>query len=271
MKRKKLVMAMCLVLAMIMSFTACAKTDNAKDKEGTKVEETSKSTEEGGLMVLGIGSDPTIVNPLYADDRVSLTIAHVLFDPLYNVEKGEIVYNGLAKSMDHSDDFLTYTLKLRDDVKWHDGKDLTAEDMIFTMNSILDEKQNAKGRSALTMDDKAIEFDKVDDYTIEFKLPEVNMSFVQNLSGIKPIPKHIFEGAENIAESPANSEPVGNGSFKFKEHKTGELYQVERNEDYYGDKALLDGIAYRVIPDANASLVALENGEISASYIKLTK
>lgn len=268
MKRKRIIMSLCLVLAMAMSFTACSKTDNDKGNEGTKVEESAKSTEEGGLMVLGIGSDPTIVNPLYADDRVSLTIAHVLFDPLYDVEKGEIVYNGLAKSMEHTEDFLTYTLKLRDDVKWHDGKDVTAEDMIFTMDSILDEKQNAKGKSALTMDDKAIEYNKVDDYTIEFKLPQVNMSFVQNLAGIKPIPKHIFEGAENIAESPANSEPIGNGSFKFKEHKTGELYQVEKNKDYYGDKALLDGIAYRVIPDANASLVALENGEISAYYIK---
>ena len=75
-------------------------------------------------------------------------------------------------------------------------------------------------------------------------------------------------GQANIAESKNNANPIGNGSFKFKEQRTGETYQVERNNNYYGDKALLDGIVYRVIPNSNAVMVALENGEINAAYIK---
>ena len=217
---------------------------------------------------MAIGSDPASVNPLYANDRVSLTIAHVLYDPLYTVKNGEIIYNGLAEKLEHSSDFLTYTLTFRKALTWHDGKPVTAADMMYTISVIMDEKQNTKGRSVFVFDDKTAKYTQVDDYTIEFVLPEVNMSFVQNLADIKPIPKHIYEGQAYIAESPNNTKPMGNGSFKFKEQKSGELYQVERNSNYYRDVALLDGIVYRVIPDSNAVGIALENGEITASYIK---
>lgn len=269
MKKRKL---LAIFMAFAFMLTACGKpadnkgTDapNAPAVEGTE----TGSSKEGGLMVLGVGSDPTSVNPLFANDRVSLTITNVLYDKLYNVKSGEVVYDGLAESMTPSEDHLTYTLKLKDGIKWHDGKDITADDIIFTYDSILDDKQNAKGQNVLKSDAGVVEYKKVDDKTIEYKLPKVDMTFVEGISGISPIPKHVFEGEAEIAKSPKNAEPIGSGPFKFKEHKTGELYQVERFEDYHGDVAKLDGIAYKVIPDANASMVALENGEISVSYIK---
>lgn len=257
------------MLALSMLLSACGNNaNNTSTEESKPAIETSEGTNaNGGLMVLGISSDPTSVNPLYANDRVSLTISNVLFDHPYKVENGEIVYDGLAESMEASEDFLTYTLKLKDGIKWHDGEPVTADDFIFTYDSILDDKQNAKGQNYLKTEDGAIEYTKIDDKTIEFKLPEVDTTFVEGISDISPIAKHIYEGEQDIAKSSKNQEPVGNGPFKFKEQKTGELYQVERFDDYYGDVAKLDGIAYRVVPDANAREVALESGEISASYI----
>ena len=261
MNKKLMISSTILLIIFGLSFISC----NGKN-ESTVKETTKAATDK--LMVLPIGSDPTIINPLYANDRVSLTISHVIYDPLYNIKNGEILYDGLAEKLENSSDFLTYTLKLRQDVTWHDGKPFTADDLVYTLSVIMDEKQNAKGRSALIFGDKVIEYKKLDNYTVEFKLPQVNMSFVQNLSSIKPIPKHIYMGQANIAESKNNANPIGNGSFKFKEQRTGETYQVERNNNYYGDKALLDGIVYRVIPNSNAVMVALENGEINAAYIK---
>ena len=162
---------------------------------------------------------------------------------------------------------MTYTLKLKEGLTWHDGKPLTSDDLIYTMETILDEKQGAKGRGALVMGDDVVEFAKVDDRTVEFKLPKVNMSFIENMAGIKPIPKHLFEGSD-VAKNTANEKPVGSGPFKFKSSKSGELYEVERFDEYHGDVAKLDGIAYRVIPDTNSILTALENGEVSAAYLK---
>lgn len=264
------------LLAFLMAFafilTACGKPADNKGTDAPNapaVEGTEKgSSKKGGLMILGVGSDPTSVNPLFANDRVSLTITNVLYDKLYNVKSGKVVYDGLAESMTPSEDHLTYTLKLKDGIKWHDGKDITADDIIFTYDSILDDKQNAKGQNVLKSDAGIVKYKKVDDKTIEYKLPKVDMTFLNGIAGISPIPKHVFEGEAEIAKSPKNAKPIGSGPFKFKEHKTGELYQVERFEDYHGDVAKLDGIAFKDIPDANASMVALENGEISVSYIK---
>ena len=244
-----------------------AANNEEKNDESSK-EDDQGQAKEGGLFVLGIGSDPSIVNPLYANDRVSLTLTHILYDNVYNVKKGEIIYDGLAESMTPSDDNLTYTLKLKENLKWHDGEAITADDLIYTYDVVLDEKQQTKGHSDLMNNDKPIAYKKLDDLTVEFKLEKPDATFIQGLAGIVPVPKHIFEGETDLAKSEKNKNPIGSGSFKFKEHKTGELYQVERFDDYHGDVAKLDGIAFKVIPDANAQNLALENGEISASYVK---
>ncbi len=258
-----------LLLAFTLVFTACGNKAGNNGGSNTTTEVGSEGSDNnGGLMVLGIGSDPTSVNPLYANDRGSLTISNVLFDALYHVKSGEVVYDGLAESMTPSEDFLTYTLKLKEGAKWHDGKPVVAEDLVFTYDSILDDKQNAKGQNVLKSDSGVVKYKAVDEKTVEYKLPKVDMTFVEGIAGISPIPKHIYEGEQDLAKSSKNAQPIGSGPFKFKEHKTGELYQVEKFDDYYGDVAKLDGIAYKVIPDTNALLVALENGEISVAYIK---
>lgn len=239
-----------------------------ENKDESSKEDDQGQAKEGGLFVLGIGSDPSIVNPLYANDRVSLTLTHILYDNVYNVKKGEIIYDGLAESMTPSDDNLTYTLKLKENLKWHDGEAITADDLIYTYDVVLDEKQQTKGHSDLMNNDKPIAYKKLDDLTVEFKLEKPDATFIQGLAGIVPVPKHIFEGETDLAKSEKNKNPIGSGPFKFKEQKTGELYQVERFDDYHGDVAKLDGIAFKVIPDANAQNLALENGEISASYVK---
>lgn len=244
-----------------------AANNEEKNDESSK-EDDQGQAKEGGLFVLGIGSDPSIVNPLYANDRVSLTLTHILYDNVYNVKKGEIIYDGLAESITPSDDNLTYTLKLKENLKWHDGEAITADDLIYTYDVVLDEKQQTKGHSDLMNNDKPIAYKKLDDLTVEFKLEKPDATFIQGLAGIVPVPKHIFEGETDLAKSEKNKNPIGSGAFKFKEQKTGELYQVERFDDYHGDVAKLDGIAFKVIPDANAQNLALENGEISASYVK---
>lgn len=242
--------------------------NNEEENDESSKKDDQGQAKEGGLFVLGIGSDPSIVNPLYANDRVSLTLTHILYDNVYNVKKGEIIYDGLAESITPSDDNLTYTLKLKENLKWHDGEAITADDLIYTYDVVLDEKQQTKGHSDLMNNDKPIAYKKLDDLTVEFKLEKPDATFIQGLAGIVPVPKHIFEGETDLAKSEKNKNPIGSGPFKFKEQKTGELYQVERFDEYHGDVAKLDGIAFKVIPDANAQNLALENGEISASYVK---
>lgn len=229
---------------------------------------TTASTEpkDGGNLIIGVAADPVILNPNYAGDRVSLTIDQALYAPLFQVNDGKKTFY-LADSLTLSEDNLTYTLKLKDGLTWHDGEKLTADDVVFTIDSILDEKQNSMLRANLFIGDKPVKAVKVDDLTVEFKLPQVSPAFEATLVQVFPIPKHIFENETDLEKSTKNAAPVGSGPFKFKEYKAGEYVTLERFDNYFGGKPHLDSVTYRIAKDTNAANLALQSGEINIKYL----
>ncbi|AZN39238.1 ABC transporter substrate-binding protein [Paenibacillus albus] len=221
---------------------------------------------DGGNLIVAVGADPDVLNPIYAGDRVSLTIDQALYAPLFQINNGKKTYY-LADSLTPSADNLTYTLKLKSGLTWHDGQPLTADDVVFTFDKILDKNQNSFFRDYLVFGDKQVQVTKVDDLTVEFKLPQVNPAFEATLVQLTPIPKHIFEKEADIQKSTKNAAPVGSGPFKFKEYKTGEYVTLERFDNYFEGKPHLDSITYRVAKDTNAANLALQNGEINVKYL----
>lgn len=264
-----------LLALMLLSVTACgSKTtdtpmpaDTPKDTGTNEPDALTKV--DGGIFILGIGSDPNVMNPLYAGDRVTMTINNALFSPLYVTDsEGTTFY--LAESITPSEDFLKYTLKLKEGLKWHDGEDLNADDIVFTMNSTTDENQKANSRGSFVIAGKPVEAKKIDELTVEFTLPEISVPFMGSLGGLRPIPQHIFEGEADLAKSTKNLEPIGSGPFKFKEFKSGEKVELVRFNEYFDGVANLDSIVYRVIADPNTANTALMNGELSARYITVS-
>lgn len=221
---------------------------------------------DGGVLVFPIGSDPKVLNPLYAGDRVTMTMNNALFAPLFAMDtEGTHFY--LAESVTPSEDFLSYTLKLKSGAKWHDGEAITADDLVFTIESLLDTTQNSPLRDGFIINGEPVKVEKTDDLTVVFTLAEVYVPFLSALEDIRPIPMHVFEGESDLAQSTKNATPIGSGPFKFKSSKSGELFELERFYDYFDGKPNLDGIAYRVIADPNAANIALQNGELSARYL----
>ncbi|MBB6672101.1 ABC transporter substrate-binding protein [Cohnella nanjingensis] len=226
----------------------------------------SGQPKDGGNLIIAVGADPVILNPNYAGDRVSLTIDQALYAPLFQVNNGKKTFY-LADSLTPSADNLTYTLKLKSGLTWHDGQPLTADDVVFTIDKILDEKQNSMFRESLIIGGKPVQAVKVDDTTVDFKLPQVSPAFEATLVQLTPIPKHVFENEANIEKSTKNNAPVGSGPFKFKEYKSGEYVTLERFDNYFGGKPHLDSITYRIAKDTNAANLALQNGEINVKYL----
>lgn len=266
--KKRLLLIIALVIFMA---TACSNNVNETQPPADKSEDTTNESSEsakvdGGVFIFGIDSDPNVMNPLYAGDRVTMTINNALFAPLYVTDTEETRYY-LAESIDHSEDYLTYTLKLKEGLKWHDGEPLTADDIVFTINSILDENQNSHLISSFLVDGEPVKVKKVDDLTVEFVLPQVSVPFINKLGSLRPIPKHIFEGEKDLAKSDKNLEPIGSGPFKFKEFKNGEKVELERFDEYFDGKPHLEGLVFRVVSDPNSANTALLNGELSARYI----
>ncbi|WP_373601011.1 ABC transporter substrate-binding protein [Paraclostridium bifermentans] len=236
-------------------------------KDATEDNKNVKSTSSGNSITLVVGANPQTTNPLYANDRASMTLMNAIYSPLYVTDKeGETFY--LAEKVNVSEDYLTYKVKLRDNLKWHDGKPLTSDDIIFTYDTMMDKNQNSPKRGDFLIGDKQAELKKIDDQNFEVKLPSVSTSFESVLGDLRPIPKHIFEGEKDIAKSEKNNSPIGSGPYKFKELKSGESIILDKNSDYFLGNPHLDTVAYRIIQDKNSATMALQNGEIQADYIK---
>ncbi|MGL4730709.1 MAG: ABC transporter substrate-binding protein [Clostridium sp.] len=257
---------LCLALSAFMTLGLVGCGNNAAKTSAKTESVQEQEIKDGGTMVFSSSTDPTCLNPFFQNNRVTFTVNNAIFDPLFVVDKDETRYY-LAETMEVSKDMLTYKIKLKDNLKWHDGKKITADDLVYTVNIAKDEKQGISARDTFIIGNKEVEAKKIDDLTVEFKLPQPYAPFDAGIGSLRILPKHVFEGEKDLAKSEKNNTPVGSGPFKFKEWKKGEMVVLERFDDYYSGKPHLDSVVYRITPDVNSSRVAFENGEISAMYV----
>ncbi|VFS90333.1 Oligopeptide-binding protein AppA precursor [Kluyvera cryocrescens] len=154
-------------ISLALGLTGC---DDAKNKDTANAPAASTAAKEGGSLIIGITSgDPLAVNPIYASDRTTLTIMQALYAPLYSYNDGKIEWD-LAESLEPSADNLSYILKLKPNLKWQDGQPITAADVVFTFDKLLDEKQHSFFRSMFMFGGKPVQVSKVDDLTVKFTL-----------------------------------------------------------------------------------------------------
>ncbi|MFA4844273.1 MAG: peptide-binding protein [Candidatus Margulisiibacteriota bacterium] len=219
---------------------------------------------DGGLK-FSLGGEVSLLNPILSTDNVSSAVESAIFSGLISFNENLEPVPDLAASWQVSRDGRTWTFKLRRDVLWHDGVPFTADDVVFTFNSILNPKVNSVRRSDYIIDGRPIVFRAVNKYTVQAVLPKPFAPFLTH-AAMSVIPKHLLQG-EDINTAKFNRRPVGTGPFIFQEWQTGDHITVRRNPDYYLGKPLLKQIVYKIIPDDNTALVALEAGEIDEAGI----
>jgi peptide/nickel transport system substrate-binding protein len=169
----------------------------------------------------------------------------------------------LATAWEVSPDGLRYTFKLREGVKWHDGKPFTSADVQSSINLL--KTAHPRGRQTFA---NVVRVELPDEHTavivLEKPVPYMINAFAAAESPM--MPKHLYEGVEP-ASSPNSSAPVGTGPFKFKEWVRGSHVVYERNPNYWdAPKPYLDQLIVRFVPDANARSIALETGASDLGY-----
>lgn len=263
MKHKKLFKMIIGAITTTMVLTSCGVNSNkvSNFNEG----ETSVKSD---TFIYGIDGDPgNSVNVITTSDRYGLMEIKALYSPLYMYNADGINYF-LAESMTQSEDKLTYTAKLRQDVKWSDGVEFTADDVVFTYNEMLKEENAGWAYSQLIFNGQQVKVTKIDEYTVDFTLPEVSAPGIELLANIFIMPKHIYEGETNFANSEKNATPVGTGPYKLEEYKAGQYVKFVRNDDYFLGQASIENIFFRIISDANTAKLALQKGEINALSVQ---
>ena len=252
--------------AVLVGFLSLSSCGNREKKEPAKTSLTGQAVRptRGGTVYRHLEADCRTLNWVLYTTAYENYVLRYLYDRLLDYDQNLEIIPVLAKDYEISKDHLSITVTLRDSLRWHDGVPITAEDVKFTVEKILDPTVAAVNKEGWFSRLDRVEV--LDDLTIEFRWKEPYAPSLHALTQLAPIPKHIY-GEGDFNENPANRSPVGSGPFKFEEWRTGQMISLVRNDDYYGEKAHLDRIIFKVIPDGSAALNALKTGELDEMRI----
>lgn len=277
MKKKLIAAFLSVTVTLTLSLSGCGKSAAPASSTADSVAAATTESTEGVVsdekssdsISIRVSDDPLNINPLYVTDLNSFTIMQSLYAPYFEIVDGSVYYgNGLLQSVTANDDSTEFTLVLKDNLKWHDGEPITADDIVFSSNVVLDEEQ-AVPYSTYLLDSEGNpgEVSKKDDSTavINFKVP--NTGFLGSLSQLYCIPEHIYKDVKNIGESELNYEPVGSGPYKFVSYNSGQTYTVERFDDYFDTPSNIKTINFKIIKDTNTAIAALQSGDLDAMSI----
>lgn len=242
----------------------------AGDLKAQRPDEARLKPKPGGEVVVQVYANPPSLNSISDNDwwGTRLTRGHV-YEQLVAYDNSthpryDIVPQ-LAERFEVSEDKKTFTFYLRKDVKFHDGKPLTSRDVKATYDKMLDPTTKAAHYRAHF--EELDSFKVIDDYTIQFTFKRAYYMARDAFTLVPIQPAHIIEkltGAQyNEANSnPLNRAPVGTGPFKFVQWVPNSKIVFARNEQYRGDKALLDRLVFRIVLDPAIGLQLAERGEL---------
>jgi peptide/nickel transport system substrate-binding protein len=223
---------------------------------------------KGGTFVFGRGADSVGLDPAVVTDGESFRVTRNIYESLCEYQRDSTaVIPGLAEGWKTTPDGLTWTFTLRRDVKFHDGTPFNAEAVVFNFERWMFEhhphhkgvfeywKSMFGGFPGFVKSVRAL-----DEFTAEFVLEKPMAPFLANLAmpmfGIAS-PAAIKKHGDDYFKH-----PVGTGAFRFREWRKDDRIVLERNPDYWGEKALLDRVIFRAIVDNSARLLELQAGSI---------
>jgi len=223
----------------------------------------SPAPDEKVVFTVGLTNEPDSLNPYLGIEAESFEMWALTYDYLITYKPEDMSPQpGLAESWETSDDGLTWTFDIREGVEWSDGEPLTAEDVSFTLNQILDGgPESSTWGSYLGSVDT---IDAPDDTTVVLELDEPNA--VLPLLPMPILPEHVWSKiSEEEVKSYANEPPdvVGSGPFRIVEGAAGgSIFRFEANPDYWAGAPNIDEVVFRIFKAEDPAIQALKKGEI---------
>ena len=229
----------------------------------------------GGRLVVSLRGEPKTLNPLIAADSRSREVIGVMQADLVHINRAtQLTEPALAKSWKISPDGLTYTLVLRQGLKFSDGQSLDADDVLFTFRVYLDENVHAPQRDLLIVGGKPIAVRKLDGHTVVFQLAKTYGVGERLFDGLAILPRHLLEKPYREGKlgqigtlATAADQWAGLGPFRLKEYIAGQRLVLERNPYYWKSDAkgnrlpYMDELVFLFVPNADAQVLKFQSGE----------
>ncbi|MBN2386180.1 MAG: peptide ABC transporter substrate-binding protein [Anaerolineales bacterium] len=237
-------------------------------QKGSEATITLPEPASGGIYTEALVGSFSRLNPMLdLNNRVDREVDHLIFSGLLRFDSYGTPFADLAESWGVSADGTIYNVSIRTNAYWHDGRPVTSDDVLFTIGLL------RSGYSSFPADVQnlwiEIEVVRLDDKTLQFRLPEPFSPFLDYLTfGILPL--HLLQNVppDQLANAPFNLLPVGTGPYRFQELlvEQGQVTGVilAANTSYYGPVPYIEQIVFRYYPDSAAALEAYRAGEVLA-------
>lgn len=236
-KRLALLAAACLCMAVSMTSFAADKSD----------------------IVVAVDADVDTLHPTDFSTTVELGVLNQIYDTLlyYSPDGTKDPEPRIAESYEVSDDGLDYTFHLRDDVTFHDGTPVTADDVVFSIELYKASEYQGSQISMLSS------VEATDEHTVVCHLDAPYSPFLQGICSPMIASKAYYESSEDDFVN----NPIGTGPYKFVSRAKGSNIKLEANEDYYRGAPEIKEVTFEVIPDSSTKAIALQTGEVNFAEI----
>lgn len=229
---------------------------NPSDPAKPNTAATESAPIKGGIVRTTISSEPDNLDPHLSAASDTEAIMNNVFEGLMGfTPEGEFVPR-LAESFEISEDGLNYTFVIRTDVKFHNGKPLTMDDVLYSYNRL----SGLNGETPLSSKfAKVTQIEKLDDKTVRFTLSEHSASFLSACTEAI-LPADYTQQATH---------PVGTGPFTFNTYVPGQKIVLDANPDYYNTDRMpyIDTVEFRIVSDLNSTLLALKSGDLDLAEV----
>lgn len=225
----------------------------------------------GGTYVEALTDSPHNLNPVLSTNDADRDISNLIFSSLLKYNEKGVLITDLASNYIISKDAKTYTIKLKDNVNWHDGKPFTSEDVIFTINAV----QNVEYASPLRASWQGIKAEAPDKNTVVLTLKTPYGSFTPNLALLGILPKHIWKTVipQNFPLAEFNLKPIGTGPYKFSKLQKDSLGRIvslnlSANENYFAGSPKIKNIILRFYLSEEEAVSAFNRKEVDGLLLQ---
>ncbi len=275
---------LCLLLLVVFTAGGCSPAQSAQTSQpeasaAGEAASSSPSGEEpayGGVMVIAMDSEPKTLDTMMTTATLTWTLSWHMFENLFTLDAQQEIIPMLAEGVEISGDGTAYTILLRRGVKFHNGDEMKAEDVIASLN-----RWGIVASAGKKIYAKLDSIEAADDYTVKIILSEADATFMVSIgapnNGAIIIPKEIAEAA---GENPL-TEFIGTGPYRFAEWKPNAYILLERFDDYcalegeadgYGGRktAYVDQLKFVPVPDSTVQVAGVESGDYQYAYTALS-
>ncbi len=264
MKKFALLLALAMVFSMLAGCSGntatpanvgAAPSGSTSPSAGTATPTQAPAAAKPDTLVYATQQDFNILSPFFTGATPDQTATWAIMDSLFNMDTNGNFYPLVAEKWDFSEDGKEITFYIRKGIKFHNGTEVKASDVVFSAD--LMKNSPFKARVAALYDKAEL----IDDYTMKFILPQPAAQFMYELAlQFAVYPEAYYN--EVGGDDGFKNAPIGCGAYEFVSRTAGEGCILKAFPDYYGDKPSIENINLRFIPDASTALISLENGEI---------